>query len=350
MKILITGGAGFLGSHIAEFYHRKGEDVTVIDNLSRSLTTKLPKKASMYNWYYLKQNCKNVKLVRGDVRKPETLSQFREVDVIFHTAAQVAVTRSLVNPREDFEVNALGTFNVLETARKAKTKPTVIYISTNKVYGANINKIPVREMKTRYVFTESRYSKGISEEFPIDHCEHSPYGCSKLCGDLYTQDYAQVYGLKTGVFRMSCIYGDRQLGTEDQGWLAWFVVATLIGKPIMIYGDGKQVRDVIFVSDVIDAYNAFVENKSLSGGEVFNLGGGIENNLSLLEALDLISKITAIKPKVSYSDWRIGDQRVYISDTSRAKSKLGWSSKVTIEEGVKELANWIQANINLFKS
>src|SRR3990172_2327819 len=231
MRVLITGGAGFLGSHIAEYCDKRGDEVIVVDNLSRSSSTSLPKQASFYNWNYLKQNHKGVKLVRGDIRNIETLTPFKDVEVIYHTAAQVAVTSSLIDPRADFENNALGTFNVLETARKAKTDPVVIYASTNKVYGANINGIPVREEKTRYVFAEAEYSQGIPEEFPIDHCEHTPYGCSKLCGDLYAQDYSHVYGLRTGVFRMSCIYGERQLGTEDQGWLAWFIIATLLGKP-----------------------------------------------------------------------------------------------------------------------
>lgn len=349
MKILITGGAGFLGSHIAEFYDKKGDDVTVVDNLSRSLTTNLPKQAAMCNWNYLKQNHKNVKLVLGDIRKLETLSPFKEIDVIYHTAAQVAVTTSLVEPREDFENNALGTFNVLETARKAKTEPVVIYISTNKVYGTNINKIPVRRTKTRYIFAESKYSQGIPEEFPIDNCEHTPYGCSKLCGDLYTQDYSHIYGLRTGVFRMSCIYGDRQLGTEDQGWLAWLVIATLLGKPITIYGDGKQVRDLLFVSDAIAAYDAFVRSKS-SSGEVFNLGGGVEHSLSVMEALDIIAKMTGTKPAISYSKWRAGDQKVYISDTSKVKNKLGWSPLVTTDGGIKKLINWTRTNIDLFKA
>ena len=348
MKILITGGAGFLGSHIAEFYDRKGDDVTVVDNLSRSSTTNLPGKAVIYNWNYLRQNHKNVKLVRGDIRNLETLSLFKEVDVIYHTAAQVAVTTSLLDPREDFENNAFGTFNVLETARKAKTEPTVVYISTNKVYGANINRIPVRETKTRYVFAEPKFSKGVPEEFSIDHCEHTPYGCSKLCGDLYAQDYYHVYGLRTGVFRMSCIYGDRQLGTEDQGWLAWFVIAVLLGKPITIYGDGKQVRDILFVSDAIAAYDAFVRSESLKG-EVFNLGGGVEHNISLMEALGVIAKITGTKPAVSYSEWRCGDQKVYISDTSKARNKLGWTPLVTTNDGVDKLINWIRAHIDLFK-
>ena len=349
MKILITGGAGFLGSHIAEFYDKKGDDVTVVDNLSRSLTTNLPPQASMYNWNYLKQNHKKVKLVRGDIRNPEIFYPFKEVDVIFHTAAQVAVTTSLVEPRADFENNALGTFNMLETARKSKTEPVVVYISTNKVYGANINNIAVREMKTRYVFAESKYYHGIPERFSIDNCEHTPYGCSKLCGDLYTQDYSHVYGLKTGVFRMSCIYGDRQLGTEDQGWLAWFVIATLLGKPITIYGDGKQVRDVIWASDAIAAYDAFVRSKSLSG-DVFNLGGGVEHNISVMEALDAIAKITGVKAAITYSEWRAGDQKVYISDTSKVKNKLHWSPVVTTSEGIRKLINWTRANIDLFKT
>jgi CDP-paratose 2-epimerase len=348
VKILITGGAGFLGSHLAEFYDKKGDEVTVIDNLSRSFTTSLPKQASVYNWKYLKQNHKNVKLIEGDIRNIEILSPFKEVDVIYHAAAQVTVTSSLLDPREDFENNALGTFNVLETARKAKTEPVVVYVSTNKVYGANVNTIPVREQKTRYAFANTKYSQGIPEEFPIDHCEHTPYGCSKLCGDLYTQDYSHVYGLRTGVFRMSCIYGERQLGTEDQGWLAWFVIATLLGKPITIYGDGKQVRDIIFVSDVVNAYDAFVRNKS-SKGDVFNLGGGKENSISIIEALDGIAKLTSKKSTVSYSNWREGDQKVYISDTSKTKAKLGWSPIVTVDVGMAKLINWTRANIDLFK-
>jgi CDP-paratose 2-epimerase len=349
VKILITGGAGFLGSHIAEFYDDKGDEVTVVDNLSRSLTTNLPKHASMYNWNYLKQNHKNVKLVRGDIRNLETLSPFKEVDIIYHAAAQVAVTTSLVKPWEDFENNAIGTFNVLETARNAKTEPIVIYMSTNKVYGANINNIPVREKKTRYAYAGSKYSQGIPEEFPIDHCEHTPYGCSKLCGDLYTQEYSHIYGLRTGVFRMSCIYGDRQLGTEDQGWLGWFIIATLLGKPITIFGDGKQVRDVLFISDAITAYDAFVNSKSLSG-EVFNLGGGVEHNISVMEALDAIERITGNKPAISHSNWRAGDQKVYISDTSKAKTKLDWSPRVTTNAGIKKLINWTRANIDLFNA
>lgn len=348
MEILVTGGAGFLGSHLAEFYAKKGDNVTVIDNLSRSLTTNLPIQASMYNWNYLRQNYESIKLIRGDIRKPETFAPFKEVDVIFHTAAQVAVTTSLVDPRGDFENNALGTLNVLECARKASTNPVVIYISTNKVYGANINKIPVIETKTRYIFADPMYSQGIPEDFPVDNCEHTPYGCSKLCGDLYAQDYSYVYGLRTGVFRMSCIYGERQLGTEDQGWLAWFVIATLLGKPITIYGNGKQVRDVLWVSDAISAYDSFINNKSLSG-EVFNLGGGVECNISVMEALDIISKITGIKAHINYSEWRPGDQKIYISNTSKSKNKLNWFPRVTINEGIKRLINWIRTNVNLFK-
>jgi len=349
MKILVTGGAGFLGSHIAEFYAQKGDDVIVVDNLSRSLTTALPKQASMYNWNYLKQNHKNVKLVRGDVRNIETLSPYEEVDVIYHAAAQVAVTTSLTDPREDFENNALGTFNVLETARNAKTEPVVVFISTNKVYGANINKIPVSETETRYVYAESKYGTGIPEEFPIDDCEHTPYGCSKLCGDLYAQDYSHVYGLRTGVFRMSCIYGDRQLGTEDQGWLAWFVVAALLGKPITLYGNGKQVRDILFVSDAIAAYDAFVRSKSLKG-EVFNLGGGVEHSISLIEALSLIARMTGNVPRVRSSDWRLGDQKVYISDTLKARTKLGWVPTVSVNEGIRNLINWTRTHTDLFKA
>jgi CDP-paratose 2-epimerase len=303
----------------------------------------------LYNWNYLKQKHKKIKLIRGDIRKTATLSSFKDVDVIYHTAAQVAVTTSLAKPREDFENNALGTFNVLETARKSKTDPIVVYISTNKVYGANINRIPVRETKTRYTFAESKYSHGIPEEFPVDQCEHTPYGCSKLCGDLYTQDYAHVYGLRTGVFRMSCIYGERQLGTEDQGWLAWFIIAALSGRTITVYGDGKQVRDILFSSDAVAAYDAFVRSHGLFG-EVFNLGGGAENSVSIMEALDLVASLIGRSPAVSYSKWRAGDQKVYISNTTKTKTRLSWFPSVTMDAGVRKLISWTQANIELFKA
>ena len=347
-KVLVTGGAGFIGSHVAEFYAQKGCDVTVFDNLSRAQLLGKGNRNIMYNWGYLK-NYHNVKLVKGDITNLEQLEKAcNDVEAIVHTAAQTAVTMSLTDPQTDFSTNTLGTFNVLEVARKSESNPAVIYCSTNKVYGDNVNKINIVENKTRYVF-ENKFKNGIPETFPIDLCEHTPYGCSKLAGDLYVQDYSRTYGLKTAVFRMSCIYGTRQFGVEDQGWVAWFTIATITGTPITIYGNGKQVRDVLYVSDLVDAYDAFLQRRNELSGEVFNLGGGSENTLSLLELLDMLETLTGKRSKVIFSDWRPSDQKVYISNISKAKEKLGWTPKNSPKIGVEKLVNWFLENKQCIK-
>ncbi len=219
MKVLVTGGAGFVGSHAAEYHACKGEEIKVVvfDNLSRAELLGYEALNAMYNWNYLK-GYKNIELIKGDIRDAEMMKKAAEdADVIIHTAAQTAVTTSLQDPRTDFEINALGTFNVLEAARLSENDPAIVYCSTNKVYGDNVNRIAVVEMEKRYKFADEKYRMGIPEDFPTDLCEHTPYGASKFAGDIYVQDYAYVYGLKTGVFRMSCIYGIRQFGVEDQG-------------------------------------------------------------------------------------------------------------------------------------
>jgi len=349
MKVLVTGGVGFIGSHVAEYYAEKGYEVVLYDNLARAKLFNLPPQAMTYNWEYLKRRFEDrVKLVEADVRDYEAL--LREVkgsSLVVHAAAQVAVTTSLVDPKLDFEVNVLGTFNVLEAARIAEPSPTIVYCSTNKVYGDNVNKIPVAVKDKRYVYADERFRHGIPEDYPVDLCEHTPYGCSKLAADLYVQDYAHVYGLRTGVFRMSCIYGERQMGAEDQGWVAWFVIAALTGKTITIYGDGKQVRDVLYVKDLIEAYDMFFNSKLKH--EVFNIGGGPENTLSLLELLDLLKGMLSRDIDVKFSDWRPGDQRVYISDIRRLNERLGWRPKVKPKEGVAKLLSWASANKHLFK-
>ena len=241
-----------------------------------------------------------MELIKGDIRDQQAIeTAAKDCDVILHTAAQTAVTTSLVDPREDFTTNSLGTFNVLEAARKNNVK-SLIYCSTNKVYGHNVNNIPIKESKTRYDFEES-FKKGVPVDFSIDHCEHTPYGASKLSGDIYAQDYSCIYGIKCGVFRMSCIYGTRQFGVEDQGWVAWFVIASLLNKPITIYGDGKQVRDVLFVNDLINAYDLFLKS-NLKGG-VFNTGGGPSNTLSLIELLEIIKTKVGSIPELKYAGW-----------------------------------------------
>ena len=340
-SVLVTGGAGFVGSHVAEFYSENKENkVTVLDSLSRNKLLNSNFGDPLYNWNRLKKTG-NISMIKGDIRDFETMKKAAKgVDAIIHIAGQVAVTSSLKDPRADFEVNALGTLNVLEAARQ--NDAAVAFTSTNKVYGENVNKIPVREGKTRYEFSSKEYSKGIPEGFQIDLAGHSPYGCSKLAADIYVQDYADSYGMRTGVFRMSCIYGDRQFGIEDQGWVAWFTIATLLGKRLTIYGDGKQVRDVLYVDDLVRAFDLFLKKKNLKH-EVLNMGGGIKNTLSLLELLDILRDITRKKIEVNYSDWRTADQKVYISNISKAKNILGWEPKVTPREGVQKLASWAES-------
>jgi CDP-paratose 2-epimerase len=343
-RILVTGGAGFIGSHVAEYYAKRGEEVIMLDNLSRAEILGKIVGDPLYNWNYLKRY-RNVKLVKGDIRDFEQVKEAaRNADAIIHVAAQVAVTTSITNPRIDFEINTLGTFNVLEAARM--NDASLIFTSTNKVYGENVNKIPIVEREIRYEFADTRYKEGIPEMFPIDLTGHSPYGCSKLSADIYVQDYAHTYGLKTGVFRMSCIYGERQLGVEDQGWVSWLTIATLTGKPITIYGDGKQVRDVLYVSDLVDAFDKFLNSKLKH--EVFNMGGGPENTLSLLELLDMLRKLTGKNPRLTFADWRTADQKVYVSNISKSKRLLNWKPEVNPSEGLEKLVEWISQNMGLF--
>ncbi|MCK4303637.1 MAG: NAD-dependent epimerase/dehydratase family protein [Candidatus Eisenbacteria sp.] len=345
-QMLVTGGAGFIGSHAAVYFSQRGYQVTVLDNLSRGRLLKRDDPNADFNWNYLSTQ-PGIELIKGDVRDADALAgPVGKVDVILHAAAQTAVTTSTVDPETDFMSNALGTFRVLEAARRSGRKPTVIFCSTNKVYGENVNTIEVLEDERRYRFPP-QWQAGIPESFSIDHCEHTPYGCSKLTGDIYMQDFAHLYGLKTGVFRMSCIYGTRQFGMEDQGWVAWFVIAALSGKPITIFGDGKQVRDVLWVEDLLRAYEAFIETGK--GGKVLNMGGGAGYTLSLLELLELIKSETGITPEISYADWRPSDQKVYISDIGAAGDELNWNPTVDPREGVRRLIAWTQKNISLFQ-
>lgn len=344
MKVLVTGGGGFVGSHVAEYYVRKGDEVSVLDNLSRAELLACEIKHPKYNWEYLKTNY-DVELINGDIRNAKkVMSAAKNTDVIIHAAAQTAVTSSLNDPRTDFEINALGTFNILEAARKESS--AVVFCSTNKVYGSNVNKIPVKEKESRYEFSDPKFKNGVPEDFPIDLCEHTPYGCSKLAADLYVQDYAERNELDTAVFRMSCIYGTRQFGIEDQGWVAWFTMATLLGHPITIYGNGKQVRDVLYVSDLVEAIDSFVRQRNKLHSGVFNIGGGINNTLSLLELLNLLEEKTGKKSELKHSDWRPGDQKVYISDISKAKRNLNWQPKVTPAEGLNKLIVWMEKMVS----
>jgi len=346
MKVFVTGGAGFIGSHVAEFYAQGQNEVVVFDNLSRGQLLGRNTSASLYNWSYLKDKYSNIKVIKGDVRNcEETLAAAQNVDVIIHAAAQVAVTTSLIDPWTDLQINAMGTLNVLEAARQ--NDATLVFCSTNKVYGENVNGIAVKEGAKFYSFDDEKYKNGIPETFSIDMCGHSPYGCSKLAADLYAQDYAHTYGLRTGVFRMSCIYGVRQFGVEDQGWISWFIIATLTGKRITVFGDGKQVRDVLYITDLVKAYNAFINSKMKN--EVFNIGGGSKNTLSVAQSLELLKNLTGKIPEISFADWRRADQKVYVSDISKAEKLLNWKPRVKPEEGVVKIVDWVSANLELFR-
>lgn len=342
-NVLVTGGAGFVGSHAVEYYADQGASVTALDNLSRVETLETAdesRNTAAYNWDFLSEEYPEVELVRGDVRDEELLLDLAEgMDAIVHTAGQVAVTASIQDPRNDFEVNALGTFNVLEAARQAASDPSVVLASTNKVYGDNVNEIPVAAEGDRYWYDDPTFGDGIPESLSIDDCEHTPYGVSKLAADLYVQDYAEREEVDAATFRMSCIYGTRQFGNEDQGWVAHFAISTLRDEPLTIFGDGKQVRDVLYVKDLIRAYDAFLSDPGQKPA-VYNVGGGPRNTTSLLEFLDLLEEKTGKRTDISFEDWREGDQKVYVSDISRARSELDWEPQVDFEEGIERFLEW----------
>jgi len=338
LKALVTGGAGFIGSNLTHRLVREGHQVVVYDNLSRPGTEK--------NVDWLRAEHGDAwRLVQADVRDFESLCRAAaDADVIYHLASQVAVTTSVLDPRHDFEVNALGTFNVLEAARLSGRRPIVLYASTNKVYGG-MEEVGVVETENGYAYRD--YPYGIPETFPLDF--HSPYGNSKGCGDQYVRDYARIYGLPTVVFRQSCIYGPRQMGCEDQGWVAWFLIAAVTGRPITIYGDGKQVRDLLWVEDLLDLYQAAVRRIDVAGGQIYNVGGGPENSLAVWRELGPMLEGLAGHPiAVTYGDWRPGDQRIFVADIRKAARELGWRPKVGKVEGVRRLYEWVVAHQHLF--
>ncbi|MBI1976232.1 MAG: NAD-dependent epimerase/dehydratase family protein [Candidatus Omnitrophica bacterium] len=343
MRILITGGAGLVGSHSAEYFSKKGHDVIVFDNLGRSSLFKSERSSVEFNWEFLGQ-VKGVSRIVGDIRSETDMDRAMSggIDAVVHAAGQPGVGFSIENPHEDFSINAFGTLNVLEAARKHKAK-IFIYCSTNKVYGENVRKIPLAEKGTRYEFANPR---GIAEDFPLDLTAHTPYGVSKYAGDLYVQEYGHLFGMRTAVFRMSCIYGTRQFGFEDQGWVAWFLIAALTGQKITIFGDGKQVRDVLYVTDLVRAYESFMLSDLPHA--VFNIGGGPSFTLSLLELLDFIREKRQIDPKIAFTRWRPSDQKVYISDISKIRKLLKWAPQVPPQEGLARLADWITSNMDLF--
>ncbi len=338
-RYVITGGAGFIGINYAHRLLNRGEEVIIYDNLSRHGTRK------NIEWLEATHGADGFQLLVADVRDADSLVRaVAGADVVVHLAAQVAVTTSVENPREDFEINALGTFNALEAARLAGNNPVFIYASTNKVYGG-MEEVMLVESATRYCYRD--LTEGVPETYPLDF--HSPYGCSKGAGDQYVRDYARIYGLPTVVFRQSCIYGPRQMGVEDQGWVAWFIIAAVTGQPITIYGNGKQVRDLLFVEDLLNLYDLAIEKRDVAAGQVYNVGGGPEFALSIwAEFGPLLEGLLNQHIPVSYGDWRPGDQRIYVSDISKARRELGWAPQVSPLQGIRRLVEWVQTNHHLF--
>ncbi|MEK7994842.1 MAG: GDP-mannose 4,6-dehydratase [Planctomycetota bacterium] len=340
MKVIVTGSSGFIGCHVCATLLAQGHAVFGIDNLSRP--------GSEVNLEWLRSLRGRFTFAPIDIRSVDDLFQVfalhKDADLVIHEAAQVAVTTSVSDPRLDFTVNALGTFNTLEAARRYCPKAAFLFASTNKVYGG-MGGLEILERPTRYVYAACR--DGVSEEQVLDF--HSPYGCSKGAADQYVRDYSRIYGLRTVVFRQSCIYGTRQFGFEDQGWVAWFSIAAVAGWPISIYGDGKQVRDVLWVEDLVNLYLTAVDKIEVAAGRIYNVGGGETNALSILELLDLLERYTEKSIQYSFEDWRPGDQRVYVSDCRKAHEELGWAPRVQPFEGVRRLVAWASESSSLLQ-
>ncbi len=339
--VFITGGAGFIGCNSADHFLRRGRPVTIYDNLSR--------KGGRANlaWLRERHGDANLTVIEADVRDYDRLASAiadSRPGVVLHLASQVAVTQSVIDPREDFEINAVGTFNVVEAVRLRAPEAALLYASTNKVYGG-MEDVGIVRQGERYTYADHPF--GIPESFPLDF--HSPYGCSKGAGDQYVRDYARIYGLRTLALRQSCIYGPRQFGIEDQGWVAHFVIATVKNRPIAIYGDGMQVRDVLHIDDLVAAYQLGIDCIDEFRGEVFNLGGGPDNTLSVwAEFGPLLAELAGRPVEAHYGPWRPGDQRVFVADIRKAAEKLGWRPKVSPAEGIRRLYEWVAANADLF--
>ena len=339
MKVLVIGGAGFIGCNIAARRILEGKhSVLILDNLSRRGT------AENLRWL---RTLGSFEFIRADIRRSVELealfSEHPDIDVVYHMAAQGAVTLSVTDPREDFEVNALGSFNVLEAIRRGPARPVLIFASTNKVYGG-MEDVEIVEVDGRYAYRD--FPDGMTESRTLDF--HSPYGCSKGAADQYVRDYARIYGLETITFRQSCIYGHRQFGFEDQGWVAWFTIQAVLGRPITIFGDGKQVRDMLYVEDLLDAYDAAMEKRDVTRGRIYNVGGGPFNRMSLHDLVAYLEQLTRRRVSVSYDGLRPGDQPVFVSNVDLAKSDFGWVPKTSPQEGVRKLFEWVSEHAQLF--
>jgi CDP-paratose 2-epimerase len=325
MRILITGGIGFIGTNLADRLLSDGHEVVLFDNFGRAGVEE------NLNWLR-RQHRDRIQFVKGDVRDYGAVEEaMLGSGIVFHLAAQVAVTTSVLDPQEDFSINAQGTLNVLEAARRQRPMPVVLYTSTNKVYGG-FEHLSIVEHPTRYEFENLPY--GVSESCPLDF--HSPYGCSKGAADQYVRDYHRIYNLPTIVLRMSCIYGPHQCGTEDQGWVAHFALTSLRGGKLTIYGDGKQVRDLLYVEDLVELMSRACADIEHTAGQIYNVGGGPANTISVwTELRELLERLVGTLPPVNYGEFRPGDQRIYVSDIRKAQEKLKWMPRVCIADGLR---------------
>jgi CDP-paratose 2-epimerase len=332
-RVLITGGCGFIGSNLADALAARGDQVIAFDALVRE--------GAQENACWLKTRWRDrIEVITADVRDRDAVcSVIGDCDAVLHLAAQVAVTTSLEDPLNDFSINALGTLNVLEGLRHRNPTAPIIFASTNKVYGKVTHDDELVRRERRYEAVADRLRQGVAENAPLDL--YSPYGCSKGAADQYVHDYARVFGLRTAVLRMSCIYGERQFGTEDQGWLAHFLIRALRGEPITIYGDGCQVRDVLHIGDAVAAWLAALDSIDAIKGRVFNLGGGPANATSLMEAIDRVGALLGERPRLKFADWRPGDQPWYVSDIRRISSSLDWEPRIALSGGLRRLESWI---------
>jgi CDP-paratose 2-epimerase len=334
--LLITGGAGFIGANLADRLLSGGNKVIVYDDLSRAGVE------NNLQWL-LHRHGSNVEFELGDIRDAERVTKaVMRCSGVFHFAAQVAVTSSVSDPRTDFSINTGGTLNVLEAIRSRRDKVPIIYTSTNKVYG-NLCGLSLEMQEHRYVPSDSglRFN-GVDERTPLNF--HSPYGCSKGAADQYVLDYSRCYSIPACVFRMSCIYGPHQFGNEDQGWVAHFIVRALARRPIDIFGDGMQVRDILYIEDLLNAFELAIGQIARLSGKAFNVGGGPHNTVSLLELIRLIGGINRARPTVHFHDWRVGDQRYYVSNTRQFEAITGWRARVGVDDGVRNLCNWLNAH------
>ena len=359
-KILITGGLGFIGHHLAINLSQKGHKIAVLDNLSRPKTfvcNSLKTSSKNYNWEYLDKFYPKIEKKIIDIRDKEdirNLIQNFKPEIIIHAAGQTSAVNSIENPRFDFENNIIGLFNVLNSAKESNITTDFIYLSTNKVYGNNVSNIPLIEGRTRYLPQEKNFN-GFSETLSVDHSTHTPYGISKLAGDLYVQEFGQMYNMKNTVFRLSCIYGDQQFGIHGQGFISYMFLNAISGKPIQIYGNGKQVRDILYIDDLVNLIERYLSSTSILNPKIFNqksrvynIGGGMNNTISLLELVGKYESILGKKLKMHFSDWRLGDQNLYISDITKIYSDIEWKPIINPELGIKRLIKWVEANKNLF--